>query len=49
MIGIITTLILTIIPNKIGPFRKALQNYNDGEVTTEYYSLLNELYGYFYT
>ena len=49
MIGIITTLILTIIPNKIGPFRKALQNYNDGEVTTEYYSLLNELYGYFYS
>ena len=51
VIGIIMTLILTLIPNKIGPFRKALENYNDGEVTTEYYKLLHlvdEPDGYFY-
>lgn len=52
VVGIIMTLVLTLIPNKIGPFRKALANYNDGEVTTEYYRLLHlvdEPDGYFYT
>lgn len=51
VVGIIMTLVLTLIPNKIGPFRKALENYNDGEVTTEYYRLLHivdEPDGYFY-
>ena len=50
ILGAIGALILVLIPNKIGPFKKALENYNDEEVSTDYYKVLKlfEPEGYFY-
>jgi hypothetical protein len=50
-IGAVGSLILILFPERIKDFKRALENYNDGEVSTDYYKVLKlfEPDGYFYT
>lgn len=50
-IGAVGALILILFPERIKDFKRALENYNDGEVSTDYYKVLKlfEPDGYFYT